>query len=1051
MKKIYNVCLFVATLFASTQTLKAQFAESGNSVAEENGTYYVLYETGEQSEQSIGVFGEKPYTLKGPGTQLIFDAKRQSASQGNLQVIEGGTETVLFNEKLSTNWETKTVSLSSHEVESFKFYGAVGVTLSKYFKNVKVTMAQYLEGAPESVTIPEGKVGVAASTSFDFKWCNLGDIAISSDNPMFTVSKEVEPATQGKWGKTSITVTCANTSAGTHTGVITITGAGKTIQVNVNSTVTKNKATITWNIPENLAIDEVVENAASQGKAPVELSLTSSNESILKVDGTKVTAVGVGSAELTATITETANYYGVTETRTINVADKERQTITWEQNLAVIPTTTATVELTATTNSGLPLAYTSSNPAVATVEGNILTILSVGRTDIKVSVEGNDTYFPAYLTKSVVVYDPNAACPDILLAGGEFELHQNLTGDGTGQQSYTWDATKPAGELIFDVIGEIAWPFGSEDITISIDVYRNGSDSKENDWKTITVSTQVSGHHTITLDEDISGVNFRLDYMAGRNRTVKFTNVEVYQAEYIRPSVTGFTFNPLNLNAIDTKEITLHFSALASMCTVGLEQDDKVFSLEEGVTFGEGCGSVGTKTFTLTFSSQGLTAEDCATYENAITIINSQGEEEMRIPVSGTVEQLRQTIDWTPATTELNLTDEVLLPTKSSGDVEVVYTSSNEEIATVAEGKLLLHAFGTVTITADAPANDIYQAAPAVAHTFTIHSLPYTAMVDPVTTVLEFGEALSTLTLTGTATDEAGNIIAGTFAFAHPEETPASGTAAHDVIFTPENKNHYDTVVVQVEVTVNVQPQTIPWEMESTSINVLANITVPSSTTGGVAIVYTSSNEDVAYVDAAYNLVIRSAGEVTITATAEGNELYAPAEPVVKQITINKVVYDILIDEPIKGLELGQPLSSLTLLGRALDEYANEVAGVLAFADPYFIPTETGITEQDLIFTPDNLGYYEILVKTVQVYVAEPTGGSTTDLQDATNAMLVVVAQPNGFTLLSATAQPVAVYNVAGTLVYSSTLSANVGLFVPAETGLYVVRTANAAQKVSVR
>ncbi len=1049
MKKIYNVCLLVAAIFASTQTVKAQFAESGSVTDEENGVYYVVYQIGEQSIKS----GKSAnFKLAGPGDAFTIDVKKNNGTCiYDLKIAENGTGTVLYKGNPSTGYSTKTATLSSHAITSIDFSVPGGDIGTRYFKNFKVTMAQYLEGAPESVTIPEGKVGVPASASFEFKWCNLGDITISSDNPMFTVSKEVESATQGKWGKTSISVTCANTSAGTHTANITISGGGKTATVKVTSTAIKNTATITWNIPENLAIDEVIENAASQGQAPVELTLTSSNESILKVEGTKVTAVGVGSADLTATITETANYYGLTETRTINVANKERQVITWEQNLAVIPTTTTTLELTASTNSGLPLTYTSSNPEVATVEGNVLTIVGVGRTDIKVAAEGNDTYFPVYLAKSVVVYDPAYACPDFLLAGGAFDLNQDLFGSGTGQQSYKWDASRPAGELVFDVIGEIAWPFSNEDITISIDVYRKGSDSKENAWKTITVSTKTSGHHSITLDEDISGVNFRLDYKSGRNRTVKFTNVEIYQAEYIRPNVTEFTFNPLNLNAIDTKEITLTFSALASMCTIGLEQDDKVFSIEEGVTFGEGCGNVGTKTFTLTFSSQGLTAEDCATYENAITIINSQGEEEMRIPISGTVEQLRQTIDWTPAITELNLTDEVFLPTKSSVDIDIVYTSSNEEIATVAEGKLLLHAFGTVTITANAPANDTYQAAPAVEHTFTIHSLPYTVTVDPVTTVLEFGEALSVLTLTGTATDEAGNTIAGTFAFAHPEEMPASGTSAHDVIFTPENKTHYDTVLVQVEVTVNVQPQTIPWEMESTSINVLANMTVPSHTTGEVAIVYTSSNEDVAYVDAAYNLVILSAGEVIITATAEGNESYAPAEPVVKKITINKVIYDILIDEPIEGLELGQSLASLTLLGRALDEYANEVAGMLAFADPYFVPTATGIIEQDLIFTPDNLGYYDILVKTVQVHVAEPTGGSTTDLQDAASAMFVVIAQPDGFTLLSPTVQPVAVYNMAGTLVYSSTLSANVGLFVPAETGLYVVRTANAAQKVSVR
>jgi alpha-tubulin suppressor-like RCC1 family protein len=51
--------------------------------------------------------------------------------------------------------------------------------------------------------------------------------------------------------------------------------------------------------------------------------------------------------------------------------------------------------LSATASSGLPVGYTSSNPAVATVSGNTVTITGVGRTTITASQVGDARYLPA--------------------------------------------------------------------------------------------------------------------------------------------------------------------------------------------------------------------------------------------------------------------------------------------------------------------------------------------------------------------------------------------------------------------------------------------------------------------------------------------------------------------------------------------------------------------------------------------------------------------------------------------------------------------------------
>ncbi|MBX2966255.1 MAG: gliding motility-associated C-terminal domain-containing protein [Cyclobacteriaceae bacterium] len=54
-----------------------------------------------------------------------------------------------------------------------------------------------------------------------------------------------------------------------------------------------------------------------------------------------------------------------------------------------------TFTVSATSSSGLPVSYTSDDPSVATVSGNIVTIVGVGTTTITASQAGDDTYNPA--------------------------------------------------------------------------------------------------------------------------------------------------------------------------------------------------------------------------------------------------------------------------------------------------------------------------------------------------------------------------------------------------------------------------------------------------------------------------------------------------------------------------------------------------------------------------------------------------------------------------------------------------------------------------------
>ncbi len=114
------------------------------------------------------------------------------------------------------------------------------------------------------------------------------------------------------------------------------------------------------------------------------------------------------SGGLSRTVGENAGTYAINQgTLTLNAnytlvyvgADltilKANQTITWNQSLGYGCEGETTVVLTATSNSGLPVSYTSSNSNLVSVSGNSLNLLNYGSATITASQTGNNNYNPA--------------------------------------------------------------------------------------------------------------------------------------------------------------------------------------------------------------------------------------------------------------------------------------------------------------------------------------------------------------------------------------------------------------------------------------------------------------------------------------------------------------------------------------------------------------------------------------------------------------------------------------------------------------------------------
>ena len=120
---------------------------------------------------------------------------------------------------------------------------------------------------------------------------------------------------------------------------------------------------------------------------------SSSNLAVATISGSLLTIRSVGTSEITAFQAGNTTYAPAQYIRTLNVS-KADQTITFSP----LPAKTygdPPFTLSATSTSGLTVSFSSNNPSVASVTGNIVSITGAGTAIITASQPGNSNWNPA--------------------------------------------------------------------------------------------------------------------------------------------------------------------------------------------------------------------------------------------------------------------------------------------------------------------------------------------------------------------------------------------------------------------------------------------------------------------------------------------------------------------------------------------------------------------------------------------------------------------------------------------------------------------------------
>lgn len=600
-------------------------------------------------------------------------------------------------------------------------------------------------------------------------------------------------------------------------GIITVTAAGATESTTLTLSqpetatifaatrtftfhVSKNTATLTNNLAAEYKVDDeiTITDIYTATNDEIAVTVVSSDESVVKVEGEKLVAVGAGTADVTISQAEDYKWNALSETKTVTVS-KHANAIVWSF------AGEEAISKTLSYNEQVEIACTSSN---ADVENSPITIVQTEGEDIAtydneqrtitasyhngtaiwtVSQPEDRKYLAAEVTISVTVAAMQANCYAV---------------EDAASHSIGWYSNSNGIEYTLNGVGE----------TLSIDVWKEnaatdaitlyGYDSNGNETKIAEYSASSLSTSATTKTVDIAETVTKVKVKAGGTLNKHFGNLYITRRQVLTPFETAIALPTSEIGGQTTATFTLTWSSCADL--IYIASDNPKFTFTPSVVPTN--GGAGTADITVTYSS-----DEIETATATATIYTPY--QQATVAFSTTTGKKAQTITWEDDIATMPAdTGAVML--NATAESTVTYTSSDANVAYIEGNILHIVTYGTVTITAIAAETEQYLS-DTLRRDITI--LPLTPYIseNPTISPIMTGQSLSYATIfDGEADTE------GTFVWADDEDIETVFTEAGEYIvhvqFVPTNINWY-AVVDDIELTVTVIANTATG-VEATSV-----------------------------------------------------------------------------------------------------------------------------------------------------------------------------------------------------------------------------------------
>ena len=629
-------------------------------------------------------------------------------------------------------------------------------------------------------------------------------------------------------------------------------------------TLTVNKATATVTLGSLAATYTGSPKPATATTVPAGLVVT------LIYDGVATAPTAAGSYSVIATVSD-PNYQGSANgTLTIVRGD---QLITFAP-LAAKTYGDPDFALGATSGSGLPVSYTSSNPAVATVSGQTVTIVGAGSAVITASQGGDGNYNPAPNVSRNLTINKAPATVTIGSLGTVYD----------GNPKTATATTVPAGLAVsFTYNGAASAPTAAGSYAVVGTVNDTNYEGSASGTLTIAKADQTITFGLLAV-KTYGDAAFPLAATAGSGLAVTYgssnTSVATVSGSTVTivgagtATITATQAGNANYNAAPAVTQTLTVNKAVATITFGqltftYDGNPKpvtVTTLPAGLAV------------TITYDGSATPPVEVGKYAVVATVNdpNYQGT----ATATEEIAKRSQTITFGPLPVKTYGDAPFTFTANSSSNLNVVFEYDPAIVAITKQGQKYLATIvgaGTTVITATQPGNRNYSEAPPVSQTLTVNKAAATVTLSGLSATYDGNAKAATATTTPVG-------LAVSFTY-NGSATPPTAAGGYSVVGTITNANYQGSA--SGNLVIAKAGQSITFAPLTARTYGSAPFTPGATASSGLSVSYTSSNPAVATVSGT-TVTIVGIGTATITASQTGDGNYTSAVAVPQTLTVTK-------------------------------------------------------------------------------------------------------------------------------------------------------------------
>jgi|WetSurMetagenome_2_1015567.scaffolds.fasta_scaffold01452_7 gliding motility-associated-like protein len=722
---------------------------------------------------------------------------------------------------------------------------------------------------------------------------------------------------------------------GAGSAVITASQAGNALynaegDVTITLNVLKADQTITFNALPSMIVGDADFSPGATASSGLTVTYFSDNTNVAIIVGNLIHIVAAGSAVITSSQAGDDNYNAAIDVQRTLTVIRAGQTITFN-TLSSAAYGEGDFDPGATASSGLTVTYSSDNSDVATIVGSLIHIAGAGIAAITASQVGDDNYNAASDVQQTLTVNKASqtisfsALPEYVFGDTDFELSAtassglrvsftssnsdvasvsgttvHITGGGTviitasqtGDDNYltapaiqqTLVINKASQTITFTPLPSAV--YGDTDIdpeaTASSGLTVTYISSNENVAEIITGLIHITGAGSVEITASQAGDG---NYNAATDVTLTLIVGKSDQAITF-PALTYFTYGDPSFNpgAIASSGLAITYSC----------NDPGIVSISGDMIDINGAGTV-----IITASQSG---DD--NYNAAVDVTQSV-----------TINKAAQSVTFGELADVIYGDPDFELTATSSSELQIAFSSSNSDVATISGDIIHITGTGSTIITASQSGDDNFLPSPDVNQTLVVNKADQTITFNPFGTHT-FGDpdvdpeatASSGLVVYYNSDNTNVAIVAGSYI-----KVVGAGTAIVTASQAGNRNYNAATDITQV-LTVGKADQVITFNGIEPVVYGTAAFDPGATASSSLVVTYSSDNTLVA--EEMNGLIkIRGTGEAVITASQAGDDNFNPAADASITLTVTKALLSVTADNKAKNYLTANPELTFTFSG----------------------------------------------------------------------------------------------------------------------------------------